>query len=642
VGTCKKGTQTRTCSATCAWDAWEACAGAVGPAPEVCGNGLDENCNGMADEGCACKAVAAGAGSSFAVTGTLAKLVADPARCLLYGLRTGTPAEVVVFDTAAKKELTRIALPQPATDLDVAPNGSRLIVAHDAVHQVSVIDPGLLAVVSTVPVASDPYVVEVDDAGRVYYAELDQWCDIRSVDPAVGISSDKLLGSWGAYAPDIELSADGGYLFVGEAGISGGNVTRYRVQGGAWVAEDKSKWDGGYGFPYPARHLFLSPGGQHLWYAGYQLDPKHLATVNGHTGERVLTEDRAGTFAVGTSSVWDAVLVRPVAKLAATASAAALASEDTELWTWDASTSRLSYVNAAELIGAAALGDRNLPAAPLSSYALTRLVADPVRPRLYGLDTTHGLVVAIDTGTLAPVGAIVVGATPSDLAVSASGAALYVGDLQANAVARIDLADFRFDRFIATPDVPYEVEALSGGRIATIDQDQWTSLTVLDETTGAVTFHGGSYFQGALAATADGKALFLGESALSGSNVFRFDVTGTAPSQVAKSTFSNGYGFPYPARSVLTAPDGRTVYYAGYVLDGTNLTALLYQQADPVRAITTDGLLATSATRVYKLADGSALGTLPVSGAVQAAGPDGKSVYVYTGTALTKVDLSGY
>ena len=642
VGACRKGTRARTCGAACTWGAWQACTGAVGPSPEICGNGIDENCNGVADEGCACQAVAPGAGGSFAVTGTIAKLVADPSRCLLYGLRTGTPSEVVVFDTAAKVELTRIALPQAATDLDISPSGSRLIVAHDAVHQVTLIDPGLLAIASTVPVASDPYVVELDDAGHAYYAELDQWCDIRSFDPAVGSSSDRLLGSWAAYAPDIELSADGKYLFVGEAGISGGNVTRYRVQGGAWVKEDVSTWNGGYGFPYPVRQLLLSPGGQHLWYAGYQLDPRHLASVTGHTGERVFTEDRAGTFAVGETTAWDSALVRPVSRLPAKISAAALASDDTELWTWTPSTSRMTYVNAADVIGGAILGDRNLPPAPLSSYALTRLVADPMRPRLYGLDTSHRLVVAIDTATLAPVGAIAVGASPSDLAVSPSGSALYVGDLETTAVARIDLASFTLDRLISTPDVPYEVVVLSGGRLATIDEDQWTELTILDEATGAVSYHGGSYFQGALAVTSDGKTLFLGESSLSGSNIFRFDVTGTSPKQVAKSNYSNGYGFPYPARSVLPTPDGLAVYYASYVLDGTNLTGLLFQQTDTLRAVTADGALATSSTKVYRMADGSMLGTLPVSGALQAAGPDARTVYVYTGTAITKVDLSGY
>lgn len=641
IGACKQGTRTRSCTASCTWGAWGACTGEVRPTPEVCDNGVDENCNGVADEGCGCKAVAPGAGGALAVTGPIAKLVADPVRCLVYGLRAGTPGEVVVFDTAQKAELGRIALPQAATDLAISPSGARLLAAHDTAHQVSVIDRGLLAVTATVPVASDPYAIELDDAGHAYYAQLNQWCGVRSFDPAVGTSSDKVLSCQDA--PDLELSRDGKYLFAGESGTSATNLTRYRVEGGALVAEGETPWNSGNGFLFPERQLFLSPGGQHIYYAGYQLDPMHLASVNGRTGERVFAEDRAGTFAVGQTTVWDAALVRPVAKLPATISAAALAAGDTELWTWDASSARMSYVNVADLLGSTVLGERYVPPAPLSTYTLTRLVADPVRPRLYGLDSTHGLVVAIDTATLTPTGALVVGSSPSDLAIAPSGSALYVGDLQTTALARIDLASFRVDRLISTPDVPYEVEVLTSGRVATIDEDQWTSLSVIDENTGAVLYHGpADYFAGALAATPDGAALFVAESGLSRSHIFRFDVTGATPKQVATSDYSITSGFSSPARSVVPSPDGRAVYYAGYVLDGTNLTGLLYPQVDAIRTISADGALATSSTKVYRLADGLVLGTLPVSGAIQAAGPDGKTVYVYTTTGITKVDLSAY
>jgi hypothetical protein len=46
VGACRTGLQ------TCGGGHWGACVGAVGPAAEICGNGVDENCNGVADEGC--------------------------------------------------------------------------------------------------------------------------------------------------------------------------------------------------------------------------------------------------------------------------------------------------------------------------------------------------------------------------------------------------------------------------------------------------------------------------------------------------------------------------------------------------------------------------------------------------------------
>lgn len=49
VGECRAGTQ------NCGNDSrWSACNGAVNPRAEICGNGLDEDCDGMADELCGC------------------------------------------------------------------------------------------------------------------------------------------------------------------------------------------------------------------------------------------------------------------------------------------------------------------------------------------------------------------------------------------------------------------------------------------------------------------------------------------------------------------------------------------------------------------------------------------------------------
>ncbi len=50
VGTCVAGT--RTCAAD--GTSYGACAGAVTPAAEVCGDGLDTDCDGQVDEGCVC------------------------------------------------------------------------------------------------------------------------------------------------------------------------------------------------------------------------------------------------------------------------------------------------------------------------------------------------------------------------------------------------------------------------------------------------------------------------------------------------------------------------------------------------------------------------------------------------------------
>jgi hypothetical protein len=46
VGACKPGIQ------TCTAGAWGTCTGGVGPVSEICGNGIDDNCDGRVDEGC--------------------------------------------------------------------------------------------------------------------------------------------------------------------------------------------------------------------------------------------------------------------------------------------------------------------------------------------------------------------------------------------------------------------------------------------------------------------------------------------------------------------------------------------------------------------------------------------------------------
>ncbi len=46
VGECSPGVETRTCNGQCQWSDYGACRDAVGPSPEVCGNRLDEDCDG--------------------------------------------------------------------------------------------------------------------------------------------------------------------------------------------------------------------------------------------------------------------------------------------------------------------------------------------------------------------------------------------------------------------------------------------------------------------------------------------------------------------------------------------------------------------------------------------------------------------
>ena len=46
LGICELGTQQRACSGSCAWAAWSPCAGSIDPIDELCGDGIDQDCDG--------------------------------------------------------------------------------------------------------------------------------------------------------------------------------------------------------------------------------------------------------------------------------------------------------------------------------------------------------------------------------------------------------------------------------------------------------------------------------------------------------------------------------------------------------------------------------------------------------------------
>lgn len=50
TGICKTGTQQRTCGSNCTWNSWGSCLGAIYPTNEICGDGVDQNCNGNGDD----------------------------------------------------------------------------------------------------------------------------------------------------------------------------------------------------------------------------------------------------------------------------------------------------------------------------------------------------------------------------------------------------------------------------------------------------------------------------------------------------------------------------------------------------------------------------------------------------------------
>jgi hypothetical protein len=202
-------------------------------------------------------------------------------------------------------------------------------------------------------------------------------------------------------------------------------------------------------------------------------------------------------------------------------------------------------------------------------------------------------------------------------------------------IEQIDAATLSRVKFIYTPADNYQVAVLSNGRIASIGFDQWTTAVILEISTGMVDSSWQDIWEGALSATADGNTLFVGGSDTP-DKVTRYDVsTGTM------TGYSAGNAIASPSRGVLATPDGTSVYYGGYCLNGTSLTEVRYPQTDRIISVTPNSALAVSSTTVYRVADGTVVLTLPTACSVQAVSADSSTLYCYAGSTITPVTLAG-
>jgi hypothetical protein len=651
-GACHAGTQSRTCSSTCTWDFWSACQGGfVGPSPEVCGDGIDNNCNGSVDEGCACQPVAAGASASFPVAGTISKLSADPTQCLAYGLNTDTPSQLVVFDTAHKQELRRIDLGAKAADFDLSPNGQYLVVALEDQEQITVVDKSNWTLRS-ITTTKAPEEIEVGNGGMTYYYGVGPEPNFYRIDVGQGNPVDEsiVLTTPGRVMepryPSLELSADESRLFMSESGSTSCHAFAYSIAGAAATKVSQDRWDGGWGFSLPSQYSYLGPNGHHLYYAGYQLDGTDLGLVLGKAG-RVVAEDKAASFAVSGFGVLDAELLTYLNAYLKTVMSAALTAEDTELWTYSSVAGTMTATNVADFLAGKSLGVREANADPVRFYKFSRLILDPKRPRIYGVDVDRRVVVALDRETGTALRSVMVGSHPTDMAVDPTGSVLYVGNRDSLALTKIDLQTFSYAGLFTTVRSNQQLLYLGQNRLATIDAAQDSLPQVFDLTTGTreicdqyVTFH-----NGAMGATADGGSLFVGEGNGSKPGIVRYDVSAGTVKESARNLWDlpklSDEVLPDGLFKMVPTPDGKSVYFAGYFLDGSDLRTVRYLQPDPILSVTPNGRWALSATRVYRVADGSPVAALPVSCVVQIVSPDGERLYCASSSGITKIDLRG-
>ncbi len=128
----------------------------------------------------------------------------------LYAVCEGTD-EVVVFDTAARKIVKRIAVGREPKGLSFSPDGTRLYVTNSWADTVSEIDTASMAVVRNLPTGFEPTSAITDREGRFLYVANRVSNDVSVVDLASGAETKRLLAGRGASY--LLLSPDGARIY---------------------------------------------------------------------------------------------------------------------------------------------------------------------------------------------------------------------------------------------------------------------------------------------------------------------------------------------------------------------------------------------------------------------------------------------
>ncbi len=233
-----------------------------------------------------------------------------------------------------------------------------------------------------------------------------------------------------------------------------------------------------------------------------------------------------------------------------------------------------SLLVAGSLVATAAAGDTNRLTIGASStptavfnYFVGRLAVDPLRPRVYATVPGDNAVIVIDTNSLSVIKTIPIGPSPRGLTVSVDGKKLWVANSGSTsaAVGVVDLETLTTLPSLPAPTAPSDVEEGNGHRLfltparPSFGPNGQGTIMQIDARTGAFqTYFGGfEVFGGAfLELSPDRRTLFLGNTGLSPSSMYTYDVSTPIPStsQQGNNFGSRGYG-------LRVSHDGRLVVF---------------------------------------------------------------------------------
>ncbi len=553
---------------------------------------------------------------------TLATMAENPEQCLIYGADvTGT--EVYFIDTAADVVQRVVAVGAVPTDLTLSADRRRLYVAVFGESKVVVLDAFDGSLIDEVPAAAPPYRIARAPGARLYYVEEDVFSPVHLLN--LETDEDLEVTTTSFHEPDLEASADGTALYVGEANQPGSRLLRFDAGDPALPEVDRYRFDGGFTLPSPQRRIFLAEEANRIFFADRSFIADRLTRMQGWLGDQVIAATDDGQILATREFIFDGQTFVRFANRPHAGGGALFSADGAWLYEFDAVGSLLHRTAVATLLGVHVLGETNVPPGSLAQHRLNQLITDPLRPVIYALDAQQNQLLFIDRNLLAPVRAEIIGSSPTDMTLSPSGDEMLIATFGATAIALIDLAapDKALKAVLPVPGNPFKVALGARGLLVYAEQDQYSDVTLVDFDSGQVLDSlASTVFQPDVEFDPTGRYLFAGESAGPSCRLRKFDLDNDTLLEVGASAGT----YAYPARRVIYA--GGAVYYAGHKFAADTL-AELGDFGEDIVLVTPDAQWAVSRRRVFNTTTFAQVGGLPVDSGLVTADPASELLYQF-------------
>ena len=274
---------------------------------------------------------------------------------------------------------------------------------------------------------------------------------------------------------------------------------------------------------------------------------------------------------------------------------------------------------------------------------IERLIADPTRPYLYGVDKVNNSLHFIDLTSNTVEKTIYVGSSPVDCSISLEGKTLYVANFGSTEIAMVDLdAQSLTGTILVDPSAgtwggnPYRLACTAGDTLVYTSMDQWNNLLLVNALTGATLNVAATIYEPDVVASPDGTSVYAGESGISTENLYRFDLVNGKLTSVDTSAGINSC----TNATDLRTKDGLYVFYSGMKFLAKNLKSVLGTFSEGIAAINSDGSLAIGASHIFDGTTFSAKRITPVSTSTMVVSPDDKTLYLYD-TTTSRIYLWG-